>query len=657
MDASLLLGLYGQMCLCRRFEEAAAKAYSQGKVSGFLHLYIGQEAVAVGAISAAAPTDYIVATYREHAHYLARTGDARGAMAELYGKASGCSGGRGGSMHLFDAERRFLGGWAIVGGHVPIAAGVAFASRYRAEKDVTLCFFGDGTANMGAFHEGLALAGLWKLPVVFICENNQYAMGTPLYRTLSVEDVAVRARGYPMESEIVNGDDVLEVREAVRQAVGRARRDHVPCFIEAKTYRFRGHSVADPAKYRTKEEVQKWMERDPLRVLAERILGLGIATRSSSGGSTRRRRPRSRRPSSSPSARPCPRPRRWPSTSMPELRTLSFREALREAMVEEMERDDSIFLMGEEVGHYQGAYKVSEGMLARFGERRVIDTPISETGFAGVGIGAAMVGLRPIIEFMTWNFSLVAVDQLVNNAAKLCYMSNGQFTLPVVFRGPGGAAHALGAQHSQALESFYAHVPGLKVVVPSTPADGKGLLKAAIRDDNPVVFIESEVMYALKGEVPTGEHVVPLGVADLKRPGRDVTVVTWGKMLHTAMKAAEALAGEGIEAEVLDLRTIRPLDEAAVLRSVKHTSRCVVVQEGWPFAGVAAEVIALVAREAFDHLDAPPERVTNLDVPMPYARNLEQLVLPSVERVVDAVHRTLGRPEQPASVAAAARSR
>jgi len=278
MDSTLLLGLYRQIALCRRFEEAAAKAYSQGKVSGFLHLYIGQEAVAVGAISAAEPTDYIVATYREHAHYLARTGDARGAMAELYGKASGCSGGRGGSMHLFDAAHRMLGGWAIVGGHVPIAAGVAFASKYRDEKDVTLCFFGDGTANMGAFHEGLALAGLWKLPVVFICENNQYAMGTPLYRTLSVEDVAVRARGYPMESEIVNGDDVLEVREAVRHAVNRARRENLPIFIEAKTYRFRGHSVADPATYRSKEELRKWMERDPIRMLADRIQTLGIAT-------------------------------------------------------------------------------------------------------------------------------------------------------------------------------------------------------------------------------------------------------------------------------------------------------------------------------------------------------------------------------------------
>jgi pyruvate dehydrogenase E1 component beta subunit len=284
-------------------------------------------------------------------------------------------------------------------------------------------------------------------------------------------------------------------------------------------------------------------------------------------------------------------------------------------------------------------------MLERFGEKRVIDTPIAETGFAGVGIGAAMVGLRPIIEFMTWNFSLVAYDQLVNNAAKLRYMSNGQFKLPIVFRGPGGAAHALGAQHSQAVESLFAHVPGLRVVVPSTPADGKGLLKASIRDDNPVCFMESEVMYALKGPVPDGEHVVPLGVAEVKRPGRDVTLVTWGRMVHVSLDAAKALAEDGVEAEVLDLRTIRPLDRAAIVASIRKTHRCVVVQEGWPFAGVAAEVISVIVEEAFDELDAPPGRVTNLDVPMPYATTLESLVLPHAERVVAAVRRLLGMHE------------
>jgi pyruvate dehydrogenase E1 component alpha subunit len=278
MDRDLMLSLYREMIRIRRFEEEAARQYTRGKIGGFLHLYNGEEAVAVGAISAVEPTDYILATYREHAHYLARVGDMNAAMAELFGKATGCAKGRGGSMHFFDVSKRFMGGHAIIGGHIPIAAGIAFASKYRGEPNVTLCFFGEGTANMGAFHEGMALSALWKLPVVFICENNMYSMGTPLYRTLAVEDVAVRAKGYPMAQEIVNGDDVLEVRDAVRRAARRARAESLPILVEAKTYRFRGHSMSDPAKYRTKEEVEEWMKRDPIRILANRIYDLGIAT-------------------------------------------------------------------------------------------------------------------------------------------------------------------------------------------------------------------------------------------------------------------------------------------------------------------------------------------------------------------------------------------
>jgi len=276
MNKELMISLYRDMIRIRRFEEEAARQYTRGKMGGFLHLYNGEEAVAVGAISAVEPTDYILATYREHAHYIARVGDMNAAMAELFGKATGCAKGRGGSMHFFDVNKRFMGGHAIVGGHVPIAAGIAFASKYRGEPDVTLCFFGEGSANMGAFHEGMALASLWKLPVIFICENNMYSMGTPLYRTLAVEDVAVRAEGYPMAQEIVNGDDVLEVRDAVRRAAKRARAESLPILVEAKTYRFRGHSMSDPAKYRTKEEVEEWMKRDPIRILAQRIYELGI---------------------------------------------------------------------------------------------------------------------------------------------------------------------------------------------------------------------------------------------------------------------------------------------------------------------------------------------------------------------------------------------
>jgi pyruvate dehydrogenase E1 component beta subunit len=320
---------------------------------------------------------------------------------------------------------------------------------------------------------------------------------------------------------------------------------------------------------------------------------------------------------------------------------LSYREALNQAMTEEMERDPAIFLMGEEVGHYQGAYKVSQGMLQKFGEQRVIDTPIAECGFVGVGIGAAMTGLRPIIELMTWNFSLVAIDQIINNAAKIRLMSGGQFKLPVVFRGPGGAAGQLGAQHSQCLEYMYANCPGLKVVMPSTPADAKGLLKAAIRDDDPVVFIEGERLYMAQGEVPDGEHVVPLGKGDIKREGTDCTIVSWSKMLQTSLEAAEALAKENISVEVVDPRTVKPLDEELIFASVRKTNRCVVVEEGHRFANVGAEIVARVQASCFDDLDAPVERVYRLEIPMPYAPNLEAMVTPDVPRIVAAVKRAM----------------
>lgn len=320
---------------------------------------------------------------------------------------------------------------------------------------------------------------------------------------------------------------------------------------------------------------------------------------------------------------------------------LTYRDALNQALREEMQRDDRVFLMGEEVAEYNGAYKVSRGLLDEFGPRRVVDTPIAELGFTGIGVGAAMVGLRPVIEMMTWNFALLAIDQIVNSAAKMRYMSGGQVGVPIVFRGPGGAALQLAAQHSQAFESWYAHIPGLKVVAPATPADAKGLLKSAIRDENPVVFIEGEMLYNLKGEVPDGEVLVPIGRADVKRVGRDVTLVCHSKTVTVALRAAEELAGLGVEAEVLDLRSIRPLDEAALLESVARTHRCVVVEEGWAFAGVGAQVVDTIQREIFDELDAPVLRVTQADVPMPYNKHLEKAAKADVPRTVAAAKQVL----------------
>ncbi len=317
---------------------------------------------------------------------------------------------------------------------------------------------------------------------------------------------------------------------------------------------------------------------------------------------------------------------------------MRFREAVRAAMAEEMERDERVFLMGEEVGHYQGAYKVSEGLLARFGEKRVIDTPIAEAGFAGLGIGAAMAGLRPIVEFMTWNFSAVAFDQILNNAAKLRQMSGGQLTVPIVFRGPNASAKQVGSQHSHAVDHFYAHIPGLKVVAPATAADAKGMLKAAIRDDNPVVYLESETLYGVKGEVPDDpDFVVPFGVGRIARPGRDATLISWSRIVSVCLEAAEVLAKDGIDVEVVDLRSLRPLDEDILVESVRKTHRAVVAYEGWPYGGVGAEVVDRLQRLAFDDLDAPVLRVTTRDVPMPYNAALEQYCIPQVDRVVEAV--------------------
>ncbi|HET7632543.1 MAG TPA: pyruvate dehydrogenase complex E1 component subunit beta [Gemmatimonadaceae bacterium] len=320
---------------------------------------------------------------------------------------------------------------------------------------------------------------------------------------------------------------------------------------------------------------------------------------------------------------------------------ITYRDALRDALQEEMRRDDRVFLIGEEVAQYDGAYKVSKGLLEEFGEMRVVDTPITELGFAGLGVGAAMVGLRPIVEFMTWNFALLAIDQVVNSAAKIHYMSAGHFHVPVVFRGPNGAALQLGAQHSQAWESWLAHIPGLKVVTPGTPYDAKGLLKSAIRDENPVCFLEGEMLYNTKGEVPEGEYLIPLGKADLKREGEHCSIITNGKMVLVALQAAEKLAKDGINVDVVDLRTVRPMDVEAITESVKKTNRAVVLEEGWEIAGIGAQVVDYIQRDCFDYLDAPVVRVHQADVPMPYAKNLERAAKPDAAKVIAAVRKVM----------------
>jgi pyruvate dehydrogenase E1 component beta subunit len=325
------------------------------------------------------------------------------------------------------------------------------------------------------------------------------------------------------------------------------------------------------------------------------------------------------------------------------MRKIAFRQALQEAMSEEMRRDNQIFLMGEEVAEYNGAYKVSQGMLAEFGPKRIIDTPISELGFAGLGVGAAMNGLRPIIEFMTFNFSLVAIDQVINSAAKMMSMSGGQFPVPIVFRGPTGNAGMLSSQHSQNFENWFANCPGLKVVVPSNPYDAKGLLKSSIRDDDPVIFMESELMYGDQGEVPEEEYLIPIGKADIVKPGKDVTLVSFGKMMKIVWEAAKQLQTQGVDVELIDMRTVRPLDLPCVIQSVQKTNRLVIVEEAWPLASIASEITYQVQKQAFDYLDAPIVKVNSADVPLPYAPTLIQEILPSVEKTIQALNSVLYR--------------
>jgi pyruvate dehydrogenase E1 component beta subunit len=325
------------------------------------------------------------------------------------------------------------------------------------------------------------------------------------------------------------------------------------------------------------------------------------------------------------------------------MKTVQFREALREAMNEEMRNDENVFLLGEEVAEYNGAYKVSQGMLDEFGPKRVIDTPIAELGFTGIAVGASMMGLRPIVEFMTWNFAILAADQIINSAAKMLQMSGGQYHCPIVFRGGNGPAGQLGATHSQSFEAFYAHVPGLKVITPSTPYDAKGLLKAAIRDNDPVVFLESEKMYGDKGEIPEGEYIIPIGVADIKRKGTDVTIVSFGKIIKVAHEAAEILAKEGISCEIIDLRTVRPIDYHCIVESVKRTNRCVVLEESWPLASISSEIAYHLQRYAFDYLDAPVMRVTQTDTPFAFSPTLIEEALPNAARLINAVKATLYR--------------
>ncbi len=644
-----------RMRLIRAFEQTLAAEFQTGNVPAeALHLSIGQEASAVGACFALRTQDYIATTHRGHGHLLAKGVDPNRMMAEIFGKATGSCKGKGGCMHVAQADVGALGANGIVGASALICIGAAHSARLRGTDQVALCFLGDGATNHGMFHEAVNFAAVFDLPAVFVIENNQYAEFTPAREHARLSRLSERAAAYGIPGTTVDGNDVWAVYTAVSEAVARARRGEGPSIVECMTYRISGHTEGESARYRSEEERRAWQARCPIQRWEKHLLKKKVVRSSDLPGFEEEARQRVRealefaKQSSEPSPEELnrdifsPEPRHlWTPVQVPGGgREITFSEALREAMAEEMRRDDRVYLLGEDVTA-GGYFAVTAGLVDEFGPRRVIDTPISEYAIVGSAVAAAMTGMRPIAEIQFSDFLTCCMDPLVNQAPKLRYMSGGQFRLPLVVRTPGGAGIGMAAQHSQSLEAWLMGIPGLIIVAPGTPADAKGLLKAAIRSNNPVLFFENKLLYLTTGRVPEAEYIVPLGVADVKRPGNDVTLVALGSMLPLALEAAAAVERE-VSVEVVDPRTVKPLDLATLLRSVEKTRRLVVAEEGHLTHGFGAEVIARICEHFAGGLISPPARVAALDVPIPYNRALENAVVPDVERLVQAVRRVMG---------------
>jgi 2-oxoisovalerate dehydrogenase E1 component len=650
LDVQALEGLYTTMVKIRRFDERTVELFQSGLVKGTAHSYVGEEAVATAACANLREDDYIVGTHRGHGHCIAKGASMDRMMAELMGRETGYCRGLGGSMHIADVEANILGCNGIVAAGLPLGTGAALAAKLRGTDRVVIAFFGDGGANQGTVHESMNLAAVWKLPIIFLCENNQYALSTASKRTTAGESIAARAKAYGFPGVQVNGNEVVTVYEVARDAVARARAGDGPTLIEAVTYRWGGHSMrANLPEYRTKDEEQAWVDRDPIAFFKSVLVEEKHATPTrlkeleESVEIELDRAVEFAKQSAEPTVELMESSVYAPHVEMstPEppagTREITMGEALNEALHGEMERDDRVFVMGEDVGLIGGIFQVTKGLRDRFGEDRVRDTPISEPSFVGAGVGAAIAGMRPIVEIQIWDFIAMTMDQIVNQAAKFRFMLGGKPTVPLVIRGPQGGGIRLAAQHSQSLEAWFIHIPGLVVIAPSNPYDAKGLLAAAIREDNPVIFLEHKALYATKGFVPPDRYLLPIGKAAVKREGTDVTIVATQAMVARALASAEDLAKDGVSAEVIDPRTLMPLDEETILASVRKTHRFVIVHEAVKRGGFGAELAALVSEKALDELDAPIARVAARAVPMPYNDSLERATIPTQQDIVAAV--------------------
>ncbi|MBW2232914.1 MAG: dehydrogenase E1 component subunit alpha/beta [Deltaproteobacteria bacterium] len=657
----LRIEIYRRMLRIRLFEETVVDLKGKAEIPGAAHLCIGHEATQVGACMAAGEGSFMTGSHRSHGHPIAKGAEIRPLMAELMARASGVCAGKGGSLHLADFSVGSLGESGIVGASIPVAVGAGLSSKLRHSGEVTLSFFGDAASNTGAFHEAVNMASIWNLPVVFVCENNGYGVSMLTANVMKVKDVADRAGAYGLPGVVVDGQDPIAVYEAVTEACARARAGDGPTLVDAKTYRFREHAEMLPVSepYRPEEEVNDWIEnRDPIKNFPRLLIEQGVLDESQiekivaeerriveDAVDFGRKSPRCE-PSAAFDDLYCETPadRNAISTfavDRPEPQTrreITYLQAINEAQHEELLRDESVIVFGEDVrcNLWGGT-----GFAKEFPEERVFDTPISEEGFVGAAVGAAMTGLRPVVDMTIASFLYVAMDPLVSQAAKSRYMFGGQATIPVTYRATMMYGTSVGAHHSDRPYPMFMNVPGLKIVTPASPFDAKGLIKAAIRDDNPVLVFEDIWLWFTPGHVPDEDYIVPLGVADIKRRGSDISLVAISSGVPAALQAAEELAEQGISAEVIDPRTLVPLDTETILTSVAKTGHLVVVDPAHGTCSAASEISAIVAEHGFGSLRAPIARVTTPDTQIPFAPEMETPLFPNKDRVVTAAKKVL----------------
>ena len=647
------LALYRTMLVIRLVEERLAKSHQRGLIHGACHTYVGQEAVATGICAHLNHEDAVFSTHRGHGHALAKGMEPKELMAELYGRASGCSRGRGGSMHLFAPEIGMMGTSGIVGPCILQAAGAGYSALVTKSQRVGVAFFGDGAVNNGAFHEGLNMAAIWKLPVLFVCENNQFATEVPFDTVAGNPGVAARGAAYGIPSVELDGNDVLAIEAAAREAVQRARSGGGPTLFECKTYRTRAHAEGmGDFTYRTREEVEEWKTRCPIARLKKHLLKKKLADEAALVAIEQEVAELTESAHAFAESSPYPTAEsatthvyaERPVNTVTEApvvrdgcRELSFMKATLEALTEEMARNPGIFVLGEGIGQRGGNFATTAGLFALHGPERLRDTPICERGFVGLAAGAAMTGTRPVVDFMFADFVLDAAGEIINQIAKMQYMSSGRLKMPVLLRGCIGIGHSAATHHSGSYYAMYAHYPGLRVVVPSSPRDAKGLLKTALTCNDPVLFLEHRELMAVKGPVPEDEYFIEFGRAAVVREGTDLTVVALALMVHKALEACESLAKEGISVELIDPRTVAPLDTETIVRSVAKTGRLLIVDEDFAHCGVSAEIAAQLADRGFDDLDAPIRRLNGKPSPTPYSPTLENAVVPDAVAIADAI--------------------